>query len=122
MYHAILIDKEFTDNNIPNQYKIFDQKTDGNWILYGVEIQNDNLEKTIRFLQTNLIDDSPWYFHLYNDTELIVVFKKKVFKVKPHKSTWNRLINYGLELGIPKQQLDFWPNRFQDEIHYFNKT
>jgi hypothetical protein len=26
-----------------------------------------------------------------------------------------------MALGIPKQQLDFWPNRFQDEIHYFEK-
>ncbi len=62
---------------------------------------------------------SGWYGHFYNDQELIVVFKDQVFKVAPHKSTWTPIIEYGQTLGIPEDQLDFWPNRFQDEIHYF---
>jgi hypothetical protein len=122
MYHAILIDKEFVDNNLPNQYPVFAKKIDGSWIIYGVEIQNDKLEKTVALLQKNLKDDISWYFHIYNDKELIVVFKNKVFRVKPHKSTWNKIVRYGKEQGIPAHQLDFWPNRFQDEIHYFSKT
>ena len=65
--------------------------------------------------------DKPYYSHFYNDEEMIVIFKDKVFKIKPHISTWTPIIDYGKTLGIPKEQLDFWPNRFQDEIHYFNK-
>lgn len=47
-------------------------------------------------------------------------FKEKVFHVKPHVSTWQEVILYGKTLDIPSEQLDFWPNRFQDEAHYFN--
>lgn len=63
--------------------------------------------------------DEPWYAHLYNDKKLIVVFKNKVFSVKPHLSFWKPILEYGKKLNIPEEQLDFWPNRFQDEKHYF---
>lgn len=26
------------------------------------------------------------------------------------------------KLNIPEKQLDFWPNRFQDELHYFSTS
>ena len=61
----------------------------------------------------------PWYAHLYNDEELIVIFKEKVFRVTSHASGWQPIIDYGKSLNIPVSQLTFWPNRFQDEIHYF---
>lgn len=63
-------------------------------------------------------DDESWYAHLYNDEELIVIFKEKVFRVKPHVFTWQSTIDYEKELKIPQEQSDFWPNRFQDEKHY----
>ncbi len=57
MYHGIIIDQEFTDKTYPKTFKQFAKKQDGSWGIYGVEIEDS--------------------------------------------------------------QLDFWPNRFQDEIHYF---
>lgn len=66
--------------------------------------------------------DEPYYAHLYNDNELIVVFKEKVFHVTPHRSTWTPIIEYGRMLHIPESQLTFWPNRFQDETNYFKQN
>lgn len=66
--------------------------------------------------------DGAWYNHLYNDEELIVIFKDKVFHVNPHKSSWGEMLEYGASLSIPTEQLDFWPNRFQDEAHYFDQA
>lgn len=63
--------------------------------------------------------DRIFYNHLYNDEILIVIFKKKIFRVNSHKSSWKEIIEYGLSFDIPIEQLDFWPNRFQDELHYF---
>lgn len=88
-------------------------------MIFGIEIKKEQLEKAIQHIQMNLKIDAPYYVHFYNDEELIVVFKKKVFRVKPHISTWKPIIEYGKKLKIPEGQLDFWPNRFQDEIHYF---
>jgi hypothetical protein len=122
MYHGIIIGQEFTDKFFPNTFKIFDQKQDGGWIIYGIEIEDQKLDEAIVQVQNNLKIDQPWYAHLYNDHSLIVIFKGKVFKVNPHVSSWKPIIDYGTELNIPKEQLDFWPNRFQDEIHYFAKN
>lgn len=120
MYHGILIAQEFNDINFPEKFKSFAVRQGSEWKIYGVEIEDSELEKTIKEMQLNMLTDKPWYAHLYNDNELIVVFKNKVFHVKPHKSTWTEVLDYGKTLGIPEEQLDFWPNRFQDEPHYFS--
>ena len=119
MYHGIIIDQEFTDQSFPKSLKSFAKKQDGSWGIFGIEVENPLLEETIKKIQKAMKSDQPWYAHLYNDDELIVIFKDKVFRVKPHISSWSSIMEYGRQLNIPEAQLDFWPNRFQDERHYF---
>lgn len=121
MYHGIIIDQEFKDKGFSESFNRFAKKIDGSWVIYGISIENDDLEKEINRIQNNLKDDEPWYSHIYNDERLIVIFKNKIFYVLPNKSSWRPIIKYGKKLKIPERQLDFWPNRFQDEIHYFSK-
>jgi len=121
MYHGIIIDQEFTEPSFPETFKAFAWKQDGNWKIYGIEVDDSNLENKISKIQSAMRTNQPWYVHLYNDEDLIVIFKDRIFNVKPHSSTWGPIIEYGQKLDIPKEQLDFWPNRFQDEIHYFDK-
>lgn len=119
MYHGILINKQFKNDDYPNSFKVFELKVEGSWHIYGVEIEDTYLEKDLKEIQDNMKENEPWYCHFYNDEILIVVFKDKIFRVKPHISTWKEIFDYGRKLGIPDGQLDFWPNRFQDESHYF---
>ena len=121
MYHGIIIDQEFTDQSFPNTFKVFAKKQDGSWGIYGIEVEDSKLEESIKKIQENMKGDEPWYAHFYNDRQLIVIFKDMVFRVEPHISSWTPIIDYGRELNIPEEQFDFWPNRFQDEIHYFSK-
>lgn len=120
MYHGIIIDKSFKDPNFVKTFKTFNQKQDGSWGIYGIEVEDSNLDKLISLVQENLSEGN-WYCHFYNDEQLIVIFKDKIFKVKLHISTWKPIIEYGSMMNIPSEQLDFWPNRFQDEIHYFKE-
>ncbi len=120
MYHGILVDQEFDNSNFPEKFKIFSVKHDDGWKIFGVEISDVELNSTVKEIQKNMKSEQPWYSHLYNDKKLVVVFKNKVFNVEPHKSTWTEVFEYGKSIGIPEMQLDFWPNRFQDEIHYFS--
>ena len=119
MYHGILIDQEFINTQFPERFKVFSKKQDGSWKIYGIEIEESDFQNTVKEIQENMKDGQPWYAHLYNDEELIVIFKDKFFKVKPHRSTWDEVFEYGKSINIPEKQLDFWPNRFQDERHYF---
>ncbi len=122
-WHGIVLDLEFNDPKFINQFKIFaKRKSKTNpWTLFGIEIDDNKLEESIKGIQNNLKSSQPFYAHLYNDEEIIVVFKEKVIKAQPNKSSWDSIIKYGRTLTIPEEQLDFWPNRFQDEIHYFDK-
>lgn len=122
MYHGIVIDQEFSDPAFIEKLKVFARKQDGNWGIYGIEVAEGDLEKTIKETQMIMKSDQNWYTHFYSDTEMLVVFKNKIFKVTPHASSWSEIITFGKELNIPEEQLDFWPNRFQDEIHYFAKV
>jgi len=118
-FHGILVNMAFIDKSFPIQFKQFAQKTAGDWILYGVEILRERLDDSIAQIQAAMREDAPFYAHFYDDEILVVIFKNKIFKVTSHASSWDEILRYGKGVNIPAEQLDFWPNRFQDEPHYF---
>jgi hypothetical protein len=120
-FHGILLDVSFVDNHYPETFSIFAHKKAGDWGLFGIEIPRDGLESAILSIQMQMRSDEPFYNHLYDDEAVIAIFKKRVFRVTPHISSWKDIQQYGLTLNIPVVQLDFWPNRFQDEIDYFER-
>lgn len=121
MYHGILLNVSFGDPVFIEQFKTFARKefVSSSWIVVGVLIPDELFQQKIKEIQQNM-KAGKYYNHIYNDKELIVIFKNKVFFVKPHKSTWTEVIIYAQSIGIPEVQIDFWPNRFQDEQHYFS--
>lgn len=120
-YHGIVLDKEFADPNFIKRFRTFNQRVSrlDPWTLYGIVVREQNLEENIKKIQKNLLEDKPYYAHLYRAGELIVIFKKKVFRLSPDRSTWKNAVSYGIGLGIPERQLDFAPARFEDEDVYF---
>jgi hypothetical protein len=116
-YHGIIVDKSQKDKDIFNWLKIIGSKTTSKgWILYKIEINPEEIEKVIKELQQNM-EPEPFYCHFYRDNELIVVFKEKVFRIMPDKSTWKEAIEYGKSLGIPEKQLDFSPCKIEEETY-----
>ncbi len=118
-YHGILVDASFSDARFPLTFKNFAQQVVGSWRLHGIEVPYQDLTAAIERIQPAMKADVPFYAHLYNDTDLIVIFRERIFRVTPDTATWKPIIEYGENLGIPKEQLDFRPNRFQDERDYF---
>ena len=121
IFHGILLDVAFVDRHYPETFSIFAQKKVGDWGLYGIEVPRDNLENTVRSIQTHMQASGHFYNHIYDDEIIIVIFKERVFRATSHVSSWKDIQHYGITFGIPFEQLDFWPNRFQDEIHYFER-
>jgi hypothetical protein len=120
-FHGILVDAAFADWHYPKNFPLFAQKRAGDWELYGIEIQRDGIEAAVRDIQLHMRVDGAFYNHLYDDEILIIIFKQRVYLATPNSSSWKEIQLYGLTLDIPLEQLDFWPNRFQDEIHYFER-
>lgn len=121
--HGILVDASFADRSFPQRFSLFAKRNSStsDWTLYGISIRPSEFDNTVHLIQQAMRDDGPFYAHLYDDERLVVVFKSVVFTVAPHCSTWHEAISWGLAAGIPIEMLDFWPNRFQDEHHYFRK-
>ncbi len=121
MYHGIILDLEFKDPKFINTFKVFAKRKslDADWMLFGIEIEDNKVDETISKIQANLKDDQPFYAHLYTKNRLIVIFKHKVFDITPDVSTWKEFLKYGESLKIPKHQLQVQPTRFQDETLYF---
>lgn len=116
-WHGILVDVSQKDKLIFKKLKILGQKKSSNddWTLYRIGVPPKNIDEMIGQIQDNMLDG--FYFHFYEDDELIVVFKKRIFRIKTDKSTWTGAIEYGMSLGIPERQLDFYPCREKDETY-----
>ncbi len=121
MYHGIILDLQFVDPAYPEKFKIFAKKksSTNDWVIYGVEIEDADIDAVISDIRSNMNAGKPYYAHFYNDQVLIVVFKDKVFRCSPQASSWSEVIDYGASIGVPRVQLDFKPCRFRDEITYF---
>lgn len=122
IYHGIIVNISQKDKSILKSFEIIGVKKVlfGLLKLYKLQVTADMIEKTIKDLQSNMSDrillkKQEFYFHFYRENELIIVYRDKIFKVSPDKSTWTEAIAYGEGLNISDKQLDFIPNRFEDE-------
>lgn len=118
-YHGIIISESLPDRSILNGVRILGSKRTGSWTLLRVGIESKQLKNIIQLVQRNLLTESgiPYYAHFYREGELIVVFPRRVFYLKPDRETWAPVVSYGKSLGIPENELDFTPCRFEEETY-----
>lgn len=116
-YHGIIVDASQKYRSIFKNLRILGgrKSKDGKWVLHKIVVGADGLGDMISRLQNNMLPG--YYFHFYRDGELIIVFKDRIFRVKPDRTTWNEAVEYGKSLGIPESQLDFYPCRVEDETY-----
>src|SRR5258708_38372927 len=121
MWHGIIVNKSLIDETSINEFKILSKLIDGDWIIYGIQILDDDIDHAVIEIQEDMHESGAFYNHFYNDIELIVVFKNKTFRTMLDTATWVEIIEYGKSLGIPEIQLDFIPHKFEDEAKYFKQ-
>ncbi len=121
-YHGIVINHSQRDRGIFQKLDVIGTKRlfAGLIVFYKIRVRPSDLDRVIKEIQENmssrfLIKRQHYYAHFYRGNELIVVFKDKVFKVTTDKKSWRNPIAYGKSLHIVEDQLDFVPNRFEDE-------
>lgn len=124
MKHSIIIEESLKSPEVLKGYKIlrtrFSPKQ--NWHLHVIEVSD--VEKTISEIQQAMVENEPYYFHIYDEGETLkIIFKDTVFELDPNdKSTWQEARRCGGEkLGIPAEQLDFFPLRISQEDIWFNR-
>jgi hypothetical protein len=121
-YHGIVINISQKKSAVLDHLDIIGRKKvlSNALVLLKLRVAADAIEPTILRLQANMRRSLPpviraFYFHFYNESELIVVFKDRIFRTRPDPVLWDEVIEYGKSLGIPEKQLDFFPCRIADE-------
>lgn len=125
MYRSIIIEESLKNSKVLENYKILRTKfsAEASWHLHVVEI-SEPLEEAIKEIQKAMVDNKPYYFHIYDEGKtLIIVFKDKVFYLNPiDKSTWQEAREYGVvKLNIPAEELDFYPSKISEEDDWYNR-
>jgi hypothetical protein len=117
-YHGIIIQQSLKDQSILNGMRILGERV-GNWTLLRVGIEGERIGEVVKLVKKNLLTENsvPYYAHFYRGQRLIVVFPDKVFYVKPNKETWSPVLAYGISKGIPADQMDIKPSRFDEETY-----
>lgn len=104
-YTGTIVVESLIDQSILDSLKVIKSEVSPNlgWHLFTVEVSESDIGKF-----ANNIESNKWYMHFWRDREVIAVFKDKSFKFNyDDKTSWNPAVEYGLSIGIPKEQLDF---------------
>ena len=88
--------------------------------IYKIDTSEKEINELIQEIQMNmsksiLMINQEFYAHFYRKNELIIIYRNKIFSVTMDKKTWEEAIKYGRSIGIKEKQLDFIPNRIEDE-------
>lgn len=108
-FRGMIVEESLFDNRVLNglnfvnvQITTADRPGD-RWHIYTIDVTKSDIER----LHAGLIPGR-WYMHFWNADKLIVVYRDQLFELKASdRDAWLPAINYGLALGIPREQLDF---------------
>ncbi len=107
-WKGCIVEESLTDNRVLNDLKIEkvritkEEDSNARWHIYNTIVTEDQ----IKLLHKKLKDK--WYMHFWKEDEMTVLFQDKKFVLDINdKESWKNAVDYGLSLGIPKEQLDF---------------
>lgn len=107
-WKGCVVEESLEDNRILNDIEIVkvritpDDAAEERWHIYNVLLS----ESDIDIVHHNL--KQAWFMHFWKDNKMVVLFKDRKFDIDAKdKKTWKDVIEYGLSLGIPREQLSF---------------
>ena len=123
-YHGIVLSISQKDKSIFKGLQVIGSKKAllGLITFYKIRIDSHQIDNIITNIQGNMARNigpikQEFYAHFYKDTELIIVYRDKSFRVTTDQATWANAISHGRSLNILGKQLDFTPYRFEDETY-----
>ena len=121
-YFGIVIEQSLADRSWLDGVRIEARRRPISWDFLLVSVDEDDLTEHLSSLQRAMRDDQPWYAHYFCDDELIVVFKHTALPITCDAETWAPAMDYGLSVGVPREQLDFKPRTTEDARAFFGLT
>ncbi|MDP3015173.1 MAG: hypothetical protein Q8N28_02045 [bacterium] len=109
-YKGAIIEESLVDNRLLNNLEIINLEitTEENpaerWHIFKVHASKDDIDK----LSKN-INDKKWYMHFWKGKDVILCFQDKKFEFnRGDENAKKQVIDYGISIGIPREQLNFF--------------
>jgi len=121
-FNGVIIEESLENKDVLQKVKIIKTKVEEvteehktswikQWTLHTVEILENQANEIAEDLSKSLDSKHDWYADFKNDKFHYIIFCNKIFKVDRSKpEQYNKVVKYGLSLGIPDYQLDFTPH------------
>jgi hypothetical protein len=108
---GIVIEQSLTDPAFAGSLDVVHRKRDpnGTWVFLLVRVAPERLANELERIRQAMVRDEPWYAHFFSEDRLDVVFADAIFELSTDPMSWSPAVDHGLALGIPAEQLDFWP-------------
>jgi hypothetical protein len=118
---GIVIEQSLADPAFAETLDVIKRKRDpnGSWAFLLVRIASDRLFTELERIRQALAGDQPWYAHFFSGEKIAVVFSEAIFSMTTDVASWEAAIAHGLSLGIPREQLDFWPHSVEQVEEMF---
>ena len=120
-FYGIVIEQSLADPAFVETLDVVHRKQDpnGSWVFLLVRIASDRLFSELERIREALADDQPWYAHFFSGEKIAVVFPDAIISMTTDAASWEAAIAHGLTLGIPREQLDFWPHTLEQAEERF---
>jgi uncharacterized protein YciI len=92
------------------QLPVLGQERVGNWTIVRFGVPQADLARAVQLVQSALVDEPTYYAHLSSKEDLIVIYPDRTFRVGLDPSTWFEALQYGIDHGIPREELVFLPH------------
>ncbi len=117
-YRAIVVREGLRRPEVLSRFPVLGTQQVEAWNLVKVGIPAADLDRAIRLLQQALFEEPTYYSYIYGTRgdELVVLFPHREFRMTRESSSWDEAIAYGVDKGIPRDELVFTPFRFDNEV------
>ena len=108
-YQGVIVREGLRRPAVLERLPILGTHRTANWNIVEVGVPEADINRAVELIQASLVEEPTYFAHLYKGDEVIIVFPDKVFTATTDPATWNEAVKYGVDKGIPKEELDFAP-------------
>lgn len=112
-YHGLLVKEGLRRPELLHQLPCLAIQRTDKWTVYKVGIPAIDLHRALDLIQSALLSEPTYYAHIYGGEQMIIIYPDRVFRVTMEPSSWAEAIRYGVERGIPEEELVFRPSEFK---------
>lgn len=116
-YRARLVKEGLRRPEVLEQFPVLGSRTVEPWTLVEVGVPREDLNGAVERLQRALIAEPTYFAYVYGvDTdELVVIYPYREYRITKDPKTWAHAVRYGLDKGIPADELEFPAEPLSDD-------